>query len=315
MKTFNIKFYQNRKIFIGISVGLILIGLICNFIFGTQLDIQFKGGAVIRYSYTGEIDQEDVQKIVQDTTGKNVSVTIGKSMSEEEGNSVSLSFAGEESLSVESQQAVADALAAQYPDASFEVIESSSIDPTMGGEFFLKCMASIVIAAILLIIYIAFRFQKIGGMSAGVMAIVTLTHDVIMVYFTFVVCRIPLNDSFIAVVLTILGYSLNGTIIIYDRVRENRRIMGPKADVADVVDTSINQTLTRSVYTALCTFLAVAVVYVVGAVYDLSTVTTFALPMMVAIVCGCYSSTCIAGPLYVMWQKYKKASRAAKAQK
>ncbi len=314
MKTFHIKFYENRKIFIGISAAVILIGIICNIIFGTQLDIQFKGGAVIRYSFSGEIDQEDVQRIVQDASGKNVTVTIGQSMGDETDSSVSLSFAGEDSLSVEEQQAVEAALTEQYPDAGFTVIESSSIDPTMGGEFFLKCIISIIIAAILLIIYIAFRFKKIGGMSAGVMAIITLTHDVIMVYFTFVICRIPLNDNFIAVVLTILGYSLNGTIIIYDRVRENRRIMGPKADVADVVDTSINQTLTRSVYTALCTFLAVAVVYVVGAIYDLSTVTTFALPMMVGIVCGCYSSTCVAGPLYVMWQKHKKAVRAKTAE-
>lgn len=313
MKKFDIKFYEYRKIFIGISAALIAIGLICNVIFGTQLDIQFKGGAVIRYSFTGEIDQEDVQKVVQDVSGKNANVTIGQSMGDDESRSVSLSFAGESSLSVEEQQAVESALTEKYPDANFDVIESSSIDPTMGGEFFLKCIASIIIAAILLIIYIAFRFKKIGGMSAGVMAIITLTHDVVMVYFTFVVCRIPLNDNFIAVVLTILGYSLNGTIIIYDRVRENRRLMGPKADVADVVDTSINQTLTRSVYTALCTFLAVAVVYIVGAIYDLSTVTTFALPMMVGIVCGCYSSTCVAGPLYVMWQKHKRAASAAKA--
>ncbi len=313
MKKFDIKFYEYRKIFIGISAALIAIGLICNVIFGTQLDIQFKGGAVIRYSFTGEIDQEDVQKVVQDVSGKNVNVTIGQSMGDDESRSVSLSFAGESSLSVEEQQAVESALTEKYPDANFDVIESSSIDPTMGGEFFFKCIASIIIAAILLIIYIAFRFKKIGGMSAGVMAIITLTHDVVMVYFTFVVCRIPLNDNFIAVVLTILGYSLNGTIIIYDRVRENRRLMGPKADVADVVDTSINQTLTRSVYTALCTFLAVAVVYIVGAIYDLSTVTTFALPMMVGIVCGCYSSTCVAGPLYVMWQKHKRAASAAKA--
>ena len=263
MKTFHIKFFDNKKIFFGISIAIMLVGVIFNIIFGTQLDIQFRGGAVIKYSYSGAVDQEDVQRIVESQTNKVVSTTVSKSMADDALSTVSLSFAGSEALSVDEQQAIETALSEKYPNANFNVVESSSINPTMGREFFLKCMVSILLAAILLVIYIAFRFKKIGGMSAGVSAILTLLHDCLMVYFTFVIFRIPLNDSFIAVVLTILGYSLNGTIIIYDRIRENRRIMGPKTDIAVLVDTSINQTLTRSVYTALCTFSAVAVVFVV----------------------------------------------------
>ncbi|HIY28342.1 MAG TPA: protein translocase subunit SecF, partial [Firmicutes bacterium] len=134
--------------------------------------------------------------------------------------------------------------------------------------------------------------------------------DVLMVYFTFVIFGFPLDDNFIAVVLTILGYSLNNTIVVYDRVRENRRLLGPKASYEELVDTSINQTLTRSINTSLCTFLAIAVVFIVGLVFNLSSVTTFALPMMIGIVTGCYSSVCLAGPLYVMWQNHKQKKRA-----
>ena len=309
MRTLNMKFYDNRKIFFGISIAIVLIGLVFNVIFGTQLDIQFTGGAVIKYSYTGEIDQEDVQAIVQDATKKNATVSINTDVRTTGGdsskNNVALSFAGTEALTLDQQQAVAAALSAKYPDAGFEVVESSSVNPTMGRDFFLKCLISILLAFILLIIYIALRFKKIGGASAGVMAIIALLHDVAMVYFTFIIFRMPLNDNFIAVVLTILGYSLNDTIIIYDRIRENRRLMGPKTDYSVLVDKSINQTFTRSVYTATCTFAAIATVFVVGAIFGLNTVTTFALPMMVGIVTGCYSSVCVAGPLYVMWQKYK----------
>ena len=313
MRTLNMKFYENRKIFFGISIVIILIGLVFNAIFGTQLDIQFTGGAVIKYSYTGEIDQEDVQAVVQDATKKNVTVSINTNIRTTSGdstkNNVALSFAGTEALTLEQQQAVAAALSAKYPDAGFEVEESSSINPTMGRDFFLKCLISILLASVLLIIYIALRFKKIGGASAGVMAIIALLHDVIMVYFTFIIFRMPLNDNFIAVVLTILGYSLNDTIIIYDRIRENRRLMGPKTDYSVLVNKSINQTFTRSVYTATCTFAAITTVFIVGAIFGLNTVTTFALPMMVGIVTGCYSSVCIAGPLYVMWQKYKVKKR------
>ena len=184
------------------------------------------------------------------------------------------------------------------------------MDRTVGTTFFAKCLVAVAITFVLLVIYIAFRFRKIGGASAGIISIIALLHDVVLVYFTFVVFRMPINDNFIAVILTILGYSLNNTIIIYDRIRENRRVLGPKAKTSELVNLSINQTLTRSIYTSLCTFVAIACVYVVGVIYGLSSVTTFALPMMVGILVGCYSSVCITGPLYVMWRNYKDKKKA-----
>lgn len=312
MKTFHIKFFENRKIFFAISLGLMAIGIIFNIIYGTQLDIQFTGGAVIKYSYSGDITQEAVEKIAQDTTKKDVSVRIHKNVKSSDGtadkNNVSISFAGTDSISVAQQKEIATELAKQYPKADFQGLESSSVNASMGRNFFWKCISAVVLASLLLIIYIALRFKKIGGMSAGVMAVIALLHDIIMVYFTFIIFRMPLNDSFIAVVLTILGYSLNDTIIIYDRIRENRRLLGPKTPYSVLVDTSINQTFTRSLYTAGCTFTAIATVFVVGSVFGLTSVTTFALPMMVGIITGCYSSVCIAGPLYVMWQNHKLAT-------
>ncbi|WP_195983488.1 protein translocase subunit SecF [Clostridium sp. D33t1_170424_F3] len=314
MKTFNFQFCEKKKLFFGISLAVLAIGLIFNIIFGAQLDIQFSGGAVIKYSYSGSIAQEDVEKIVKDASGKDVSVRIHEDMSTVNdptvaNNSVSISFAGTDSISLEQQQAIAAALDEKHPDSNFEVIESSSVNPTMGRSFLLKCAIAILIAFVLLIVYVGFRFKKIGGVTAGIMAIIALLHDVLIVYFTFVVFRMPINDSFMAVVLTILGYSLNNTIIIYDRIRENRRLMGPKATYAQLVDTSINQTLTRSIFTSLSTFIAIAAVFVVGTIYGLSSVTTFALPMMVGVVVGCYSSIFIAGPLYVAWHDHKDKKR------
>lgn len=314
MKVFNIKFFENRKIFFTISLGIMAIGLIFNVIFGTQLDIQFTGGAMIKYSYTGTIDQNAVEKIAQDVTKKEVSVRVLTDVKSASGgaaaDNISISFAGTDSITVDNQKAIAAQLTAKYPTANFQVVDSSSVNPTMGHSFFLKCIAAILLASLILIIYIALRFKKIGGMSAGVMAIIALIHDILMVYFTFIIFRIPLNDSFIAVVLTILGYSLNDTIIIYDRIRENRKLLGPKTPYSVLVNTSINQTFTRSLYTAGCTFLAIATVFIVGNVYGLSSVTTFALPMMVGVVTGCYSSVCVAGPLYVMWQNHQLAKNA-----
>ncbi|HEX2986331.1 MAG TPA: protein translocase subunit SecF [Caproiciproducens sp.] len=317
MKVFKIKFFENRKIYFGISIGIMLIGLIFNVIFGTQLDIQFSGGAMIKYSYTGSVQQGEAESIVRNLTKKDVTVRVLENVKSADGsatkNNLSISFAGSSSISVDEQQAIVKALTAKYPNAGFQVIESSSVNPTMGRTFFVKCLAAVAIAFLLLLIYIAFRFQKIGGMPAGVMAIIALLHDVAMVYFTFIIFQIPLNDNFIAVVLTILGYSLNDTIIIYDRIRENKRLMGPKTSYGDLVDTSINQTFTRSLYTAGCTFATVLIVFIVGQIFGLASVTTFALPMMVGVTTGCYSSVCIAGPLYVMWENHKAAQKVSEA--
>lgn len=313
MKKFSIKFYQHRKIYIGISLAIFAVGIICNLIFGTELDIDFRGGALVEYSYTGTVNQETVDQAIADALGQPVTVTITDGLTDAAGNStntLTISLSGSDGISLDDQQAIDDQLAAAYPNSTFEMIQSSSVPPTMGSMFFAKCLVAVGLAAVLLVVYVAFRFRKIGGMSAGVMSLVALFHDVLMVYFTFVIFGFPLDDNFIAVVLTILGYSLNNTIVVYDRVRENRRLLGPKASYEELVDTSINQTLTRSINTSLCTFLAIAVVFIVGLVFNLSSVTTFALPMMIGIVTGCYSSVCLAGPLYVMWQNHKQKKRA-----
>lgn len=309
MKRFHIGFYENRKIYFSISIGIILIGLIFNAIFGTQLDVQFKGGAVVKYSYSGEIDANKVEKSVEDAVKRDVSVAINKNVKSAGNNTtvnnITLTFAGDNELSLANQKTLTSTLSSLYPDSKFTLSTSDSVNPSMGRDFFNKCIVAIIITFLLLDLYIALRFRKIGGSAAGLFAIIALIHDAAMVYFTFIFFRIPLNDNFIAVVLTILGYSLNDTIVIYDRIRENRRLMGLKAGYAALVDTSINQTLTRSLFTAGCTFSSIATVFVVGMVFNLPSITTFALPMMVGVVTGCYSSICIAGPLYVMWENHK----------
>lgn len=314
MKKFNIKFYQHRKVYLTISLAIFAVGLLFNLIFGVELDIDFRGGALVQYSYTGEVDQETVDQAIEDAIGRTVSVSITDGIGgtgNADSKSLTVSLSGSDGISLDEQKAIASELSKAYPDSEFDVMQSSSVPPTMGAKFFAKCLVAVAIAAVLLVIYVALRFRKIGGMSAGVMAVVALLHDVLMVYFTFVIFRFPIDDNFIAVVLTILGYSLNDTIVVYDRVRENRKIMGPKVEYELLMDTSINQTLTRSIYTSVCTFLAVTVVFIVGSVYGLSSVTTFALPMMIGIVTGCYSSVCLAGPMYVSWQNHKLKKREA----
>ena len=278
MKKFDFDFYKNRKILFGISIGLMVIGLIFNFIRGTKMDIQFVGGAMIKYSVDGEVDTDEIASLVKEETGRDVSVALSKTFGTD-ANQVTLSFAGNEAVTLDEQQAIAQSLSDAYADRTFNVVESSSVDPTMGAKFFQKCLVCLLITFVILLVYIALRFKKIGGLSAGVTALIALVHDVLLVYFAFVIFGFSINDIFIAVILTILGYSLNDTIVIYDRIRENRKLSPTKSPDAlpAIVNKSLNQTMTRSILTSLTTFMALLVIYIVAAVYGISSVQSLSL--------------------------------------
>ena len=271
MKKFDFDFYKNRKILFGISIGLMVIGLIFNFIRGTKMDIQFVGGAMIKYSVDGEVDTDEIASLVKEETGRDVSVALSKTFGTD-ANQVTLSFAGNEAVTLDEQQAIAQSLSDAYADRTFNVVESSSVDPTMGAKFFQKCLVCLLITFVILLVYIALRFKKIGGLSAGVTALIALVHDVLLVYFAFVIFGFSINDIFIAVILTILGYSLNDTIVIYDRIRENRKLSPTKSPDAlpAIVNKSLNQTMTRSILTSLTTFMALLVIYIVAAGFTAS---------------------------------------------
>lgn len=313
MKKFNIDFYKNKKIYFALSIAVLVIGLICTIVIGPKLDLQFAGGAMIRYAVDGEVDSNEIASLVEEATGRTVSVTTNESL-DGDGYQMTVSFAGNDSVSLEEQQQIAQELSDAYADRTFSVVESSSVDPTMGARFFQKCIVCMAITFVILLVYIALRFRKIGGLSAGVTAIIALLHDVLIVFFAFVIFGFAINDVFIAVVLTILGYSLNDTIVIYDRIRENRRLEPTKSVTAlpGIVNKSLNQTMTRSILTSLTTFMALLVIFIVAVIFGLTTVETFALPMMVGVVVGCYSSICIAAPLYTVWTVHRAGKKTAK---
>lgn len=306
-----IDFVGHKKIYFALSIIIILIGVVCNCIFGTTLDIQFTGGATLKYSYTGEVNQTDLHNFIQSKTDDQITTSFSTDLVGGTGNTVTVEFAGNNSINTEIQKSLEEELQAEYPDNGFVNLESSSVDASMGASFLLKCLVAVAIASILMVLYVAIRFKKIGGLSAGVMALVALFHDIAMIYFMYVIFRMPIDSNFMAVVLMILGYSLNDTIVIYDRVREMRKVMGRKTDVGLVFNVSSTKTIKRTIMTSITTLSAIVIVYVVAVIFNITSVQGFALPMMIGIISGCYSSICIAGPLWVMWQNHKKAKKAS----
>ncbi|GKH51480.1 MAG: protein translocase subunit SecF [Oscillospiraceae bacterium] len=306
MKNWNINFFAHRKYYFTISIMLIVVMFACALVFGVNLDIQFKGGALLTYSYTGDLDAPAFQKAAEKVLGQSVSMQESTDIATGKRNIV-LSLPTSEGIDAERQAALAAALNEQFSGNEIETASISVVNPTIGGEFLAKCLVAIGFAALLMVFYVSFRFRRIGGWSAGVTAVVALVHDILMVFAVFVIGRISLNANFIAVCLTILGYSLNDTIVIYDRIRENRRIYGTSMPVEDLVNLSLNQSMTRSLLTSVTTASAMVVVSLVALLYNVNTILSFSFPMIIGMVSGFYSSVCIAPALWTMWQKKKAA--------
>lgn len=309
-KYFN--FINNRKKYFAISGAVIALIVIFSFVFGVGMDVQFSGGAIVTYSYSGEVDANVVQSTANEVLGGQVSVQKGENASA--GQTLTISLAGNRTLDVQTLEKLSDALEEKFPGSNLTQLEVNNVAPSIGKEFLLKSVVAVLAAFILILIYIAIRFRRIGGWRGGVTAVVALLHDLIIVYGTFVFLRVPLNSNFIAALLTILGYSINNTVVIYDRVRENRSLYGRKLSFADNVNLSINQSLPRSIKTSLTTLFALVSVCVVSLVFGLQSLFTFVFPLAVGMVAGTFSSICIAGPLWTMWE-YKKNPPAKKGGK
>ncbi len=314
-KEFNIDFVGNIKKYIIVSLAIILAGVIAFAVMGVEMDINFKGGSRFTYTYEGELDLAKVEKVADETLGKNASVSGSDSAVAAGSSKIIISVAdvvNAEDVKVETDkddegkgthELLEKALQKEFSKNKIAFAESNVVEASIARGFYTKSLVAILLSALLVIVYVGIRFRKIGGVSAAIFAWVALIHDVIVAFMLCVIFRLSIDANFIAVVLTILGYSLNDTIIIYDRVRENRN-RNRGAELAEVVNLSINQTLTRTIITSTTTFIAVVVVAVVAEFFGLTTLRSFAIPMAVGMVSGSYSSICLSGPLWVKWHEF-----------
>lgn len=294
-----------------ISASIILIGIIFTVLFGIDLDINFKGGSRFTYSYTGKVDTAAVDKTVEETIKQKADISENSDFSGDTKYLV-VTLVKDEALSTDEQDSILTALQEKYADNNFELQDSSIVNPSIAGSFFVKSIAAVALAAIFVIIYIGIRFRKIGGVSAGVFAFVALIHDIIIAFMFTIIFRLQVDSNFIAVVLTILGYSLNDTIVVYDRVRENKKLY-PKLSITENMNNSLNLSFTRTMMTSVATMLAVLIVLIVAEINGITTIRTFAIPMLFGLLSGWYSSVFISGPLWVRWKTFKESKSAKKA--
>ena len=296
---FKFDFVGHKKTFFIISIVMIAVSILSSFVFGANLDIQFKGGTILTYIYDGTLDQSQFERDATDALGGiGVTSAVGEDFSTGR-NNIQLSLISNTGLTSDKQFELTNTLTEKYAANNIELIESSDVSPSSGKEFFLKCLVAVILSFIVLILYIAVRFKNIGGWIAGVCAILALLHDCVIVYGTFIICGMSINANFMAVVLTILGYSINNTIVIYDRIRENEILYRKSKTKTEIVNMSINQSLTRSINTSITTIVAMLAVTIVATIYGVTSIISFSLPMMIGMIAGAYSSVCFTCPLWL----------------
>ncbi len=297
-------FCSKKKIILGIFIGVIVLfagGLIVR---GADFALEFSGGTMITYNYTGDVNTNEIASTVKEIVNVPVSVRKGESIDSNEKELI-ISFTSEDGLNVDRQVEMTNALNEKFPDNSIELFDSTDVSPSSGREFLLKCLVAVIFAAIVVIIYIAIRFKKIGGWSAGVCSVLALLHDIIVALAVSVLFGFEFNSNTVAVILTILGYSINNTIVIYDRIRENKKLT-PKASLDELINSGCSQSMTRSIRTSITTISTMFIVTIVVAISGYTSLLTFSVPLMFGLISGTYSSMFVA-PVTWSWWKSRKA--------
>ena len=294
------KIIENRKIFFAVSVVLSCIGFAAMALNANagrgalNWDVEFTGGTSMELDMGGAFENDTLEDIVREVTGQTspqIQQVIGT-------NSVGIKL---QSIDSEMRVALMDAVTKTYPDA--ELTEANDISGTVSGEMQQAAIKATLIACVAMLLYISLRFRDF---RAGGSAIIALIHDVLIVLSAYALLRIPVNQSFIAVLLTILGYSVNSTIVIFDRIRENKSAF-QTGHAAEKINKSVSQTLARSINTSLTTLFTIGAIYILG----VQSIKEFSLPLIVGIVAGAYSSICISGSVwYTFLPKIEKGEKA-----
>ena len=298
-----INFVGLRKKFLVFSSCLMAAIVLCAVVFGVHLDTEFTGGAMITLSYDGSFEMAQVQQTASDAL-ENTGLTLQTGENVATGDkTLKISMPGTETVTTDQVEALLDSLNETYPDNNFAQLSLSNVSAAMGTKFLQKSLVAVAFALVLILLYIALRFKNIGGLTGGMMAVLALVNDLMVVFGTFVLLRTPLDGNFIAAMLTILGYSINDTVVVYDRIRENRALMGKKASFEELVNRSVNQSARRTLITTITTVMALGVLCIVAKLYGLDSIFTFAFPLMMGMISGVYTSLCVSTSAWMLWSE------------
>lgn len=286
----NLKIIEKKNIFFAISSIVILIGIVMMFINGFNLGIDFTGGTLIQIDLGKTVPVDEIRQITDDYD-ENVDIIHSGDEQNEIIIKSSKDFSNDERVEIFNK------IKEEYGLTDDSPMQSRKIGPSIGKEIQNKALIAIVIATIGMLIYISFRFE----FKFGISAIVALLHDVLITLSIYSIFKIQVDSAFVAAMLTIVGYSINDTIVLFDRVRENLKQF-KKTEYNKLIDTSISQTIRRTINTSFTTLLAITSLYVFG----VDAIKQFALPLIIGVLIGTYSSIFIASPVWYLLKTKSK---------
>ncbi|MFW6294451.1 MAG: protein translocase subunit SecF [Halanaerobium sp.] len=276
-----------RKIWYTISLAVIAIGLLFLLINGLNLGIDFKGGTLMEFNFSDDVTTEDIRGVLE-------KIEIAEDSKIQQSESAGENGIIVRAMTLESEEisTVDNAIKDEFESA--EMLRTEMVGPTIGRELRINALLAMIAASIAIIAYISFRFE----FSFAVVSIITLMHDVLITIGIFAILGKEVNTPFVAALLTIVGYSINDTIVIFDRIRENMKLMH-KVPFVEQANTAVVDTLPRSINTSVTTLIAILAIYFFGG----ASIQTFMLALFIGMFAGTYSSIFVASPLLVSWQK------------
>lgn len=299
--TLKLNYLKHKNIILAISVLLVVAGIAYGFITGFTLDIDFKGGTRISAELKEEYNVSDIEDVVKSVCNQVPQVQATSSGD----NSVTITT---QTISEEESNKVVEALKAKYTNMSEPTIRN--VQASYGKELLNTAIIAVVVSIALLLVYIAIRFKTLGY-TAALSAILALLFDVCFLFAVYGVFKFPINSTFVAVILTIIGYSINDTIIVYDRIRENKRLVTKSSDDKDVINESISQTMKRTIITSITTLAAIGIVLIFALLKDQETLKQFSIPLSIGIAEGTFSSIFVATNLWYSIDKLFKKNKKA----
>ena len=288
-----VKLVEKKKIWFSISIAIIAVGIFFMATKGLNIGIDFKGGSKVVLELGDDFDKQEVDEVVKSHVGDAVTNTVDETQYQIKSTD----------LNSETLSELVDELKEKYSLEDEILVSQDEIGASIGKDLTEKSLTALGIAFVAMLIYIAIRFE----VKSGLVALVALMHDVLITFSIYAIFDLTINSPFIAAILTIVGYSINATIVIFDRIRENEKKTRRKSST-EIANLSINQTMKRSIYTTITTLFTIVSVYVF-----VPSVREFAFPIIVGIISGGYSSVLIAPSLWVVIKNRKKSSKAKKA--
>ncbi len=295
----NLKVIQYKKVYIGFSLLMVLLSLIFFFTVKLNLGIDFKGGDLLQVKYEKSVNKDTINKELDELSGKIPQLKARKLQFSEEDNTMILRTGQLE----ESKKSVLLSSLTEKT-GKYEIIRYDTVGATIGKELTQNAVWALIIGSILIIIYVTVRFEFIYAIAG----IATLLHDVIISIGLIALLRYEVDTPFIAAILTILGYSINDTIVIFDRIRENdkkNQSEKNKKDFAEVIEESVNQVCMRSLYTSITTLFSITILLIFGG----ESLRTFNMTLFIGMIFGSYSSIFVASPLVYIMRKFRRVKK------